>query len=124
MEDSRIEGIKDFINYKYPILPNTDIAGQILCKVDSKWDDGALDEMKERTKSRQGSPKSRTFNIQKLRSDSINFQDFKSGKSRLNSLDASEVSTGLLNQTGKTLHLNTTRNKTTDRYGNGQGQGG
>ena len=65
LEDRNIEGIKEFINYKYPNLPMTEIQGHILSKVDSKWDEGVLDEMKSRTRSRQGSPKARTFNINK-----------------------------------------------------------
>lgn len=52
LEDRNIEGIKEFINYKYPNLPMAEIQGQILSKVDSKWDEGVLDEMKSRTRSR------------------------------------------------------------------------
>lgn len=59
------EGIKEFIGYKYPMIPSLDEDGEniydgIISKVDSQWHNGELSEMKIRSKSRQGSP-NRTY---------------------------------------------------------------
>ena len=59
------EGIKEFIKYKYPVQPSTDKEGsdiysKVLSKVNSTWGEGELSTMKIRSKSRQGSPLSRT----------------------------------------------------------------
>lgn len=63
-ENQDIEGIKEFIKYKYPVEPSTNEQGtkiydKVLSKVNSRWDDGQLDDMKVRSMSRQGSPKLR-----------------------------------------------------------------
>ena len=85
IEDRNMAGIKEFIKYKYPKLPcqnneGEDIYGDVLSKVESMWGYGELDDMKDRSKSRQGSPKAKTFSTfkdgAKHRGDSINVQDF------------------------------------------------
>ena len=82
-----IEGIKEFIRYKYPVEPSIDETGEniydgILSKVGSRWHGGELSDMKSRSRSRQGSP-TRTFQGSKWRQDSINVQDYKQGSHRL-----------------------------------------
>ena len=49
--------------------------GKVLSKVNSTWGENELSDMKIRSKSRQGSPCSRTFI--KNRQDSIILEDFK-----------------------------------------------
>ena len=82
-----IEGIKEFIRYKYPVEPSIDETGEniyngILSKINSQWHGGELSDMKSRSRSRQGSP-TRTFQGSKWRQDSINVQDYKQGSHRL-----------------------------------------
>ena len=42
-----IEAIREFTKYKYPNQPSLEVTGrEILSKVDAKWEDGVLDDMK------------------------------------------------------------------------------
>ena len=55
-----------------------------MSRVESRWEDGELSHMKVHSKSRQGSPGSRTMGNSKFgREDSIKMQDFKAGATRL-----------------------------------------
>ena len=81
-DKSNINGIKEMIKYKYPVQPSTGKVGpgiycKVLSKVDSRWGEDELDDMKTRSKSRQGSPCSRTVGRQNRQDSSIYMEDFK-----------------------------------------------
>ena len=59
-----MENLREFIKYKYPLAPQTDehgldIYGEVASKVDTKWEEGYLLDMKSRSRSRHGSPTAR-----------------------------------------------------------------
>ena len=52
-----MEGIREFTKYKYPVPPSTDANGDniyegIESKVDSRWEEGELDDLKGKSQSR------------------------------------------------------------------------
>ena len=84
-----LEEIREFTKYKYPIPPSCDANGDsiyegIESKVDSRWEEGELDDLKgkskSQTRSRQGSPR-----IKKYRMGSIIVQDSKASSKLVNS---------------------------------------
>ena len=133
IEKSNINGIKEIIKYKYPVQPSigkegADIYGKVLSKVNSMWGEGELSDMKIRSKSRQGSPCSRTIGRQN-RQDSIYLEDFKKMRTLTLNVEKTRIESDCTNKTTNLVSkqaLQSQRNKTTDRYslGQGQGQGG
>ena len=133
IEKSNINGIKEIIKYKYPVQPSigkegADIYGKVLSKVNSTWGEGELSDMKIRSKSRQGSPCSRTIGRQN-RQDSIYLEDFKKMRTLTLNVEKTRIESDCTNKTTNLVSnqaLQSQRNKTTDRYslGQGQGQGG
>ena len=116
-----MESIRKFTNYKYPVAPSTDangedIYGEILSKVNSRWDEGELEDLKckSQSKSRLGSS-SPTFRLSRFqnRVGSTNVQEFKAtgNTSGLNHNDSN---------TSQSRSPYTVPNKTFDRKGHRQ----
>jgi hypothetical protein len=66
-----MESIRKFTNYKYPVAPSTDangedIYGEILSRVNSRWIEGALEDMKSKSQSKSRLGSSPNFRISRI----------------------------------------------------------
>lgn len=115
-DTTNMEEIRELCGYKYPVSPGADKNGrniyqEVLARVDSYWQIGELDNMKQksRSRSRQNSPKNPRY--QRATVGQINVKDYKETQS--------DRDCSVLSQTNNHLPqmLNTARVQ-------GQGQGG